>query len=150
MRTEYLRTLGELMVKVKIKDKDFEVANFTQNIQKLYSDRIKDYHLNLIKDNKALIGDEYLDLLKQHFFDVKAGAYDFGSSAFYRFINLKDEFTFFFWWLIMEKDQLINLEDVKDWLKDNYQEAKLIFEEYQKEFDNVSKPEDKKKDATKS
>lgn len=138
-------------MKIKIKDKDYEVSPFTQRLQKLYSKRIQDYYLDVIRENKGVLKDEeYLNMLKNHFFDVKNGAYDFGSDNFYKFLNTKDEFAFFWWWNIMEPGQIVNLKDVKEWVENNQDEAVTIFKELRKDLDEASSHEDKKKETTNS
>lgn len=122
---------------VKINGKDFKVEPFTQEIQEIFARYMQNEYLQIIKDNKNEFGDDYLDVLKRHFFQVSRGFYNFGSENFFEFIKCNKEFYQLMWTIFSKNftaDVWISKEDLIAWIEENSEEVSLLFQRY---FENL-------------
>lgn len=110
---------------VKVFDKEYKVEGFTQEIQEAYQRMMEASFLELIHDNKQVLGNDYLQCLKLHFWEVKHGAYKWGSDNFYLFVNIPANFIELLSWCFSKHQP--PPEDLAKWVTEEPELASELF-----------------------
>ena len=69
-----------------------------------------------------MLGSDYLPMFQKYLFDCSRGEYEFYSQAFYDFVKDEKHFVELMWWCF-SKHQTVDKETIKEWVKDNTEEA---------------------------
>lgn len=112
---------------LKINDREIKVEGFTTEIVGMYERWMQSQLLDIVRNNKSSLAEDYLPLLQKHYTDLKFDLLNFGGVRFYEFIQVLGNFVYLLW-LCMSKHQQIDREVVEAWVKDNPDDAVCLWD----------------------